>query len=436
MDKVRYTAARCLMRIEGDGFSNLTLKQELAGIENERDAAFCTALVYGTVSRLRTLDFVLTGLCAKPLDRLDAEIRAILRSGAYQLLYMSRVPAHAAVSESVALAYAFKKRSAAGLVNAILRAVPRFDFGRLDRIADPVRRLAVRWSSSDDVARLLIDQYGELRAGQMLEATLEPQHRYIRVNSLAGDPDETLRLLCDGGFRLEPTFVPGVWRQTDGLPLQKSPLFADGRVAIVGLWSAAAAHALSPQPGDKTIDCCAAPGGKTAILAELMRNTGELFACDVQPARLRLLRETCRRLKAGARVMLADAAVFCPTLGGADGVLCDVPCSGLGMLAAKPELRYKKAGELAGLPALQRAILENAARYVKTGGRLVYSTCTVNTAENEGVTAAFRAAHPELRPVMPAVFAGHPLQTDGSVINLPLTAGEHGFYVATFQKMW
>ena len=134
--------------------------------------------------------------------------------------------------------------------------------------------------------------------------------------------------------------------------------------------------------------------------------------------------------------MLADAAVFCPTLGGADGVLCDVPCSGLGMLAAKPELRYKKAGELAGLPALQRAILENAARYVKTGGRLVYSTCTVNTAENEGVTAAFRAAHPELRPVMPAVFAGHPLQTDGSVINLPLTAGEHGFYVATFQKMW
>ena len=108
----------------------------------------------------------MTDLCAKPLDRLDAEIRAILRSGAYQLLYMSRVPAHAAVSESVALAYAFKKRSAAGLVNAILRAVPRFDFGRLDRIADPVRRLAVRWSSSDDVARLLIDQYGASRQRQ------------------------------------------------------------------------------------------------------------------------------------------------------------------------------------------------------------------------------------------------------------------------------
>lgn len=430
MDRVRYTAAKCFMKIEDCGYSNLVLKEQLRDVTDRREAAFCTALVYGSVSRRLTLEYVLNKFLKIKLSRLDPEIRAVLMTGAYQILYMDKVPDFAAVNESVSLAYAFKKKSAAPLVNAVLRAVRGFDFSEIDSIADVTKRFSVKYSASEYVVGLLLAQYGADTAESILLATLEPQNTYIYFNPLrpGGETDELQADL------LQDTFINNIKRYDGCAPLQGS-LFADGHVSLMGLWSAAAAGALEAKPGYKVIDCCAAPGGKSAYIAGMMNNRGRILSCDINKSRVKLICETAKRLGADIiEPIEADATVFGTDFESADRVLCDVPCSGLGVMASKPEIRLRSEAA-DGLCELQRAILANCARYVKRGGRLVYSTCTLNREENEGVVDRFLDDHPDFRAVTPQIFADLPHKDINYVLNLPTIAGEQGFFVATLERM-
>lgn len=430
MDKVRYTAARCLIKIENNGYSNLVLKKELSECTDPRDSAFCTSLVYGTVSRMRTLDAILSAYLKGKVEKLDPKVRAILRSGVFQLLFMDKVPVFAAIDESVKLAYAFKKTSASGLVNAVLRNVSKLKGTDLFA-AHALKAPGIRYSVSDYIAKLMFEQYGNEAAG-ILDSSFVPQPVYASVNPLVRPVPQTVEMLAQAGFESEKTFVKDVYHLSSS-PI-KDRLFEDGSVSPIGLWSAAAAAALEAQSGDKVIDVCAAPGGKSAYIAEQCMNSAEIYSCDISESRLSLISELAKRTAAKLHVVTADARVYNDKFACADRVLCDVPCSGIGVLSAKPDIRYKTQSEIEPLPALQREILNNSARYVKHGGRLVYSTCTINKNENEAVADEFLACNPEFFPVTPDVFVNSTLTADKYIVNIPKNGGEQGFFVASFER--
>lgn len=432
MDKARYLAVKCLLKIEKNGYSNLVLKEQLSDVTDRRDAAFCTAIVYGVISRRVTLEYILNKYLKTKLVRLDSEIRAILLSGAYQVLFMERVPDFAAVNESVGLTTVFKKKSAGALVNAVLRAVKRFDFSEFDLISDLAERYALKYSTGRFVAEMLIAQYGEKTAELILESTLAPQNTYIYTNPLKPSGELTeLTERCE----LRPTFVENIFEYNDGSVAQ-SNLFKNGNISILGLWSAAAAAALEPQKGHKVVDACAAPGGKSVYLAGMMKNSGKIYSCDINKSRLSLIAEAAARLNAVIiEPVLADATVFSQEFIGADRVLCDVPCSGIGVMASKPELRYREESGMEELCLLQRRILENCSKYVKSGGRLVYSTCTINRAENEGNIDWFLSTHKDFHAVTPSVFNDRSETDINYVLNLPIMGGQQGFFVATLERM-
>ncbi len=435
MKNPRRAAAAALMRQEKDGYSNLVLKSALDGFDGApRDRAFCSALFYGTVERMVTLDYILQKYLTRPLSRLDAEVRAVLRSGLYQARYMQSVPVRAAVSESVALARALGKSSASGMVNAVLRRAAAYDLGA-ERFADECTRLSVQYSVSGPVARLLYEKCPEECEG-ILRAGFTPPPLAVRVNTLKTDADALRSALAAQGVEARPGCAPdSLYLDCKG-GVTALDSFQSGLFHVQGVASQLACAALAAKPGERVLDLCAAPGGKSATLAQYMRNTGTLVARDAAENRLPLIAETFRRLGvACARVEYGDAASYDPSLENADAVLCDVPCSGLGVLAKKPDIRLKTLESLDGLTALQRGILETASRYVKSGGRLVYSTCTLNPDENAGIVAPFLERHPEFtaRP-LPCAVKGVVCRPDGLTTLYPHRTGTDGFFIALLTK--
>ncbi|MBQ4094408.1 MAG: 16S rRNA (cytosine(967)-C(5))-methyltransferase RsmB, partial [Oscillospiraceae bacterium] len=376
-DAARKLAAECLLRCEAGGYSNLVLRQMLGKSElPRRDRAFCTALVLGTLSRVRTLDALLQPYLKKPVARLDGEVRVLLRMGAYQLKYMRGVPQHAAVNESVQLCRALKKSSAAGMVNAVLRRTAEADAEAvLAAIKDPVQRLAVSCSVEDALAAQFLSLYGE-RAEAVLQSFFAPAAIYARCNTLKCSEDALCAALQGANITAEQTALPGCLRLAEGFSGACAPL-ADGRMRIQSLPAQLAAFAVGARAGERVLDLCSAPGGKTLCLAQDMENRGHITACELHEHRLKLVLQ--QAALEGVDIITGvcgDAAQFqSDTL--FDRVLCDVPCSGYGELASKPELRYRPPSFSAELPALQYAILENGARLLKAGGTLVYSTCTL-----------------------------------------------------------
>lgn len=435
MQYPRRLAAEALIRIERGGYSNLVLAGLLrdSGL-SPRDRAFCSRLVYGVLERRRLLDARLSPFLKKPVDKLDAQVRAALRLGLYQQLYMDGVPNAAAVNESVKLVRALGKSSAAGLVNAVLR-----------RAAGPwqpvfhseAERLGVTCSVSDEIAALFMDAFGP-QAGPLLEACFEPPALTVRVNALRTDPAALAARLKEEGVQAEPAWVPGSLQLYGAGEIAALPAFQQGLFHVQGLASQLAAAALDARPGQRVLDLCAAPGGKSATIAQAMQNTGQLFCCDAAASRLPLIEKLLARLGVtNAQVLRSDAAQPVPELQSMDRVLCDVPCSGLGVLAKKPDIRYKDLSDLPRLIETQRAILACGAEALRPGGRLVYSTCTVNPAENQAVVRGF-LAHRRDYKLLPPPFAlpEGALDDDGMITFLPGTARMDGFFVACLERLW
>lgn len=364
-------------------YSNLTVKYGLDGFD-ARDRAFITALVYGTLDKMIHLDYVLS-LYAK--GRLQPKIRNLLRLGAYQILYMDRIPDSAAVDSSVTLAETIGKGPLKGYINGVLRTVSR-EKENIPYPEETAARISVQYSYPEFLVREMILEHGAARTEEM--CAFEGEHRTcLRVNTEKigiSEFKEKLALPWKNGKYFD-----------DCVYIEGEPCFLEeGLCCVQGEASMAVVRALAPQRGERILDCCAAPGGKTVYIAQRMQQ-GSIVALDKHEHRVKLIESNVQRCGVADRV---EARVADMTqeqhLGSFDRVLADVPCSGLGVVEQKPEIKNTVTPQnLAELEKVQTQILENASRCVRPGGILVYSTCTVRKAENEEIIKRFLAAHPE-----------------------------------------
>lgn len=430
----RALAARLLLQSErARSYANLALD---AALKRETlsaaDAALCAALVYGVAERRRTLDFQLEGLLQKPLAQLPAQTRAALRLGLYQLFYMQRIPAHAAIYESVELVkHANQSRHTAGLVNAVLRKAQAR--GLVLPEGDDNASLSIRYACPQWLVALWRESY-PAHYLQLLEHSFDAGASAIRVNTLQTNTQALAQLL-------EAKEIPGL---PDALQLESGgavtqlPGFAQGLFHVQDAAAQLCCHALAPQAGELVLDLCAAPGGKSFTCAQLMQDKGRLLALELHAKRVKLIEQGAARLGLSCIQALQgdarQAAAVLPEGEKAARVLCDVPCSGLGVLRKKPDIREKLRTELDKLPEMQYSIVCEGARCLAKGGAMVYATCTLNPAENEQVCRRFLAQHPHFRaePVLPQLSGLR--SSEGFLTLMPHTNGTDGFFIAKFSR--
>lgn len=394
----RQTAFRVLNRIErNNAYSNLALDAELRQNQGETvSAPFVTALVYGVLERKITLDYILSAFLTKPIKKLRPEVLTALRMGAYQLQFMDKVPTSAAVNESVKLVKNNGCAYAAGLVNSVLRKVANAEVIYPDK-TDFIKYLSIRYSCPTSLVQHYIKDYGEENAEGILSSSLGAVPTVLRVNTLKTDAAHLKTALAEEGFSAELGQTENTLVIKNGGAIEQSKAYQNGLFHVQDTASALCVQTLDAKPGQRVIDVCAAPGGKTFTLAQMMENQGEILAFDLHAHRVRLIETGAARLGLSiVKASVQDASVFAPALENtADRVLCDVPCSGLGTIRRKPEIRYKDLAFIDNLTHLQYNILVHASKYLKSGGVLVYSTCTLNRAENDAVCDRFLQENPD-----------------------------------------
>lgn len=403
-----------------------------------RDAALATRLTYGVLQNRALCDFYLAAFSSVRLRKIAPRVLDCLRMGVYQLTMMERIPAHAAVGETVGLIekYAHAAPRTVGFANGVLRALARAaEQGALPVLNCPDKEsyYALRYSHPEWLVRALSAQFGQKLTGQLCAANNETAPLSLRV--CRGTRADAVAALEQAGFAPRPHPAIAEIILCAGGDIASLPLFLDGVVTVQDGAGAVCVDVLAPQAGALVIDCCAAPGGKSFAIAARMQDRGRVVSCDIHAHKLEKIAQGAARLGLGnIETRLADATKPQQELIGlADFVLCDVPCSGMGIIRKKPEIRYKPEEELAGLPALQRAILDNCAQYVKPGGTLVYSTCTVLRRENEDVVRGFLQARTDFA----AEAFTHPVcgaRADGMVTLLPPVHDTDGFFIAKLRR--
>ena len=415
-----------LRRVEQDGaYADRALAAEAtrAGLD-PRERAFATQLAYGAVQRRRTLDHVIAACAGRPVERLDAPVRDALRLGVLQLLFLDGVAPHAAVDQSVELA-----KAAGGpgfkLVNAVLRRAGRDGRRLLGALDDATpQSAAVRYSVPDWLAELWWDALGGEEARALLAVVNEPAESALRANTLVADRDAVRAQLAERGIATRPALDPLAAAPVtipEGLVLDApmdlagDPLWRGGALVAQSRAAMTAARLLDPPRGARVLDLCAAPGGKATHLAALVGPGGEVVAVERNARRAAALRQTVERLRAASivRVETADAAE--PRTDGLfDAVLVDPPCSGLGTLQGRPDLRWRAQPEaIEQVAELQLQILTAGAHALKPGGALVYSTCTISRHENEDVVARFLTREPRFALERRHLLLPHRDGTDG-----------------------
>jgi 16S rRNA (cytosine967-C5)-methyltransferase len=362
----------------------------------DRDRRLATELVYGTLRRRGSLDRCLEPSLRKPIERLDPEVLRILRLGAYQVLFLDRVPDHAAVNESVSLANRYGPRGSGSLVNAALRALCRAKAEQSGVVSASVQ--AGMADFPDWLDRIWTKELGKEKACELMGAMLSVPQTVLRANTLRTNRIRLIDRLSREGYEGEPVEgLPQAVRLPEGGDIQKTECYRQGWCIQQDSASQLIVEMLDPRLGESVLDLCAAPGIKTTHIAEKMENQGLLVALDSNPARLRELVKCCRRMgvtlaepvcgdASGPWLPLSDRLTF-------DRILVDVPCSGLGVLRRNPEKKWRPAPDFATLCSLQERLVRTAAPLVRSGGILVYSTCTVHRAENEAIVERFLAEH-------------------------------------------
>lgn len=427
----RSAALRALLRCEKNGaWSGAVIDSALReqGLES-RDAALAARLCLGVLQNDRYLDYHLDRLCH---GSLEPRLRSILRLGAYQLLFLDKVPDHAAVSETVQLCRSVGLDRAAGLVNAVLRRLAS-EKESLPPIPGEgtAEYLATRWSHPLWLAKKLIAERGYAFAEDFFRANNEPAPLCIQVNRLRVSPEDYIRALerAEIPYRAFPE-LPGCL-ELEGGKVTELPGFEEGLFYVQDRAARCAAEAADVRPGMRVLDACAAPGGKSFAAAIAAGGDCELLACDIHEKKLRLIESGAKRLGIGCiRTRCMDARTFEPEFEGAfDRVLADVPCSGLGVIRKRPEIRRKSETEIAALPEIQAAILDNLALYVKPGGLLLYSTCTVLREENREQVRRFLETHPDFQ------IEGCPYFTEGLYEFWPQKDGTDGFFAARLRRI-
>ena len=403
VSEARQCAYRVVRRVsDGEAFADRAFRGEADRIGlGGRDRAFAQQLAYGTVQRTGTLDYVLTAVSSRPIESIDPALRDILRLGVFQLVYLGGVPDHAAVSQTVELA---KLEAGRGhrFANALMRHAAREGRELVGELTDgSPAEAAILHSHPEWLARLWWDALGSSEALALLEHDNHAPENAVRANELLVTPAKLRELLAAQGVRTrQPDGIPEAVVLESPFDLHGSDLFERGALMPQSRGSMLVGHSLAPRPGERVLDLCAAPGAKTTHLAALMRGRGELVAVERHSGRSDALRRNCARMGAGwVDVRTAEAGSV--DLGGQlfDRVLLDPPCSDLGTLQSRPDVRWRKTpAMIEELTVAQRRLLDAAAARVRPGGTLVYSTCTISPRENERLVEQFAAARPDFEP--------------------------------------
>ena len=413
MANARKTAVKVLAKIEKEGtYSNLGVAEALKNSElNPQDKSLATAIIYGVLDRKITLDYILSKFLRTPINKTEPFTLTVLRSALYQIKYMDKIPESAAVNEAVKIMKSSKFSRNSGFVNGVLRSVLRTDV-EIPK-GDDAKSLSVRYSCPLWIVESFLNDYGLEDTKALLGESLKPAPTVLRINTVKADISEIEKEYEINGNSVE---------LTKGIDISNSELYKKGFVYAQDYASQKVVEVLNPKAGDRVLDVCAAPGGKSFTMANLMGNKGEILACDLYPHRVELIRKTAKRLGLDIiKTAVADATGYNPEFGEFDCILCDVPCSGLGVIRRKPEIKYNALPQLEELKNIQLSILRNAVKYLKKGGKLLYSTCTLRREENEKLVISFQKEYNDLCKVYEHTFMPHKDGTDG-------------FYCALFEK--
>lgn len=436
---VREAALDVLESVEkNQSYSNLLLNHaiEKHGIKGP-DTGLLTELTYGTIQRRMTLDFYLEPFINK---KLESWVRQLLRLSLYQMIYLDKIPDRAVLFEAVEIGKRRGHKGIASMVNGILRSVQRKGIPSTDTIQDPVERISIETSHPQWLVKRWVDQFGIEKTREMCETNITAPLQTARVNTLRTNADEVISALTEEGLSVQKSsIVPDAIVSLKG-NLAKTDAFRKGLLTIQDESSMLVGHSLDVKEDLRVLDACAAPGGKSTHIAELMKGEGKVFSLDLHKHKIKLISENAARLglpniETKAQDSRQAGEIFEPET--FDRILVDAPCSGLGVLRRKPDIKYsKQESDLDSLQKIQLEILKAVSPLLKKGGLLVYSTCTVDRIENQGTVERFLRENPELRPyplshlpetVMPFI-DGHMLQI------FPQDFGGDGFFISCFKK--
>jgi 16S rRNA (cytosine967-C5)-methyltransferase len=433
----RLAAFNALRKVEEGIFSSVALAAVDPQLSSQ-DRALCHELVLGILRWQLQLDAIIEHFAKRNVEQLDAPVLHALRLGIYQIRFLSRIPASAAVNESVNLVSLARLSSARSFVNAVLRRATREpDYSPAAEIADPLERIAIETSHPSWLIERWTNAFGIGQAELIARANNEASPVAIRVVKTVADENEVLEKLRSAGAELVRSEIAGSAWRVSGATAKLREMSERGEIYIQDEASQLVAEVLNAHSGDRVLDVCAAPGGKTALVAERAGDSAEVIGMDVSPRRLSTIAQTIElhRLKS-IKLMVADANLSLPFDGEFDRVLLDAPCSGTGTLRHNPEIRWRLTNEdISQLAAQQNRFLMNAAAVVKPGGFLVYSTCSIEMEENEEVVRNFLLSNDRFTqvsvPVKPAL-----LTDSGAARTWPHRQGTDGFFIAVLRNTY
>lgn len=439
----RKIAAKIIYDIEINGaYTNIALTKAFDQTDglSSVEKRLVSELVHGVTERRITLDYIISKFSSIKLTKIAPKVLNALRLGVYQLLYMDKIPESAAVNESVKIAKSVGGQKSGGFVNAILRNVIR----NKDNIKYPDTQnefLSVYYSYPIEIIDMFLTEFEYDFVRDMLEAFNERSKLYLRCNTVKTTPEKLVSDLNDNGINAEyyssPLFpglnyIISVEKIGD---IEKLPSYINGEFYIQDVAASLVTEVLNPKSGDVVIDMCAAPGGKTTHIAEKMKNNGKVYAFDIYEHKIKLIRENAKRLDLDiCEAKIQDATLINEDyINKADCILVDAPCSGIGIIGKKPDIKYqRKPSDIKELSEISYKILCNAAKYVKSGGTLVYSTCTVMKAENEDNIIRFLDKFKDEFYLEPIMAIDKP--NDGYITLYPHIDGTDGFFMCRLKK--
>ncbi len=432
-DRSRKLAVDALMEVEKSAYSNIALNRFLSRADSSVDAQFVTRLFYGTIERKKTLDYMISVFAGRRPEKIDLDVLCILRAGAYQLKYMDSVPDYAAIDSSVELCRAYRKKSAKGFVNAILRRISGYDINSAN-FASEADRVCTVYSVNRDIADVLMRDHPDSYES-ILSSLFQTPRFTVVINTTKVSVDDYLKALTENGISYGRTEIDNCIEIELKGAVTSLPGYREGHFFVQGVPSRFVTELTGAKAGDRVVDLCAAPGGKSFSTYIRMEGKGTVISCDPNPSRLKVLRNSRERLGLdGIETVVNSGEVYNEKLEGRDIVICDVPCSGIGTISKKPDLRYKDLSDIDGLCRLQLDILRTGAGYLKDGGVLVYSTCTINDRENRDVVRKFLAENCSFSLVKPEKVPANGTVEDSMVTFLPDEGYTDGFFAAAMRK--
>ncbi|MDQ5983601.1 MAG: Ribosomal RNA small subunit methyltransferase B [Eubacteriales bacterium SKADARSKE-1] len=443
MSNARETAFEALLKVEKEeAYSNIVLNNIIKISDlSSKDISLCSAIFYGVLEKKLTLNYIISKYSKMPIKKLSIEVLLIFYIGIYQLFYMNKIPKSAAVNESVKLSKCKKLYSAAGFINGILRSIVR-DGTKLsldDLEENSLKYLSIKYSCPEWIISMWQSSYGDQCTIGILKSLEIKVPINIRVNTLKTTKKELMNILVNEGLKVcDINLLENSLEISGTGSIESLKSFKDGLFHVQDISSQICCKILDPKPGYKVADVCAAPGGKSFTIAELMKNNGEILSFDLYEQKVNLIKNGAKRL--GIEIIkskVKDAKLPMESGTLVDRVLCDAPCSGFGIIRRKPEIRYKDKDLFKDLPKLQYEILSASEKKLKPSGTLVYSTCTLNQKENGEVADKFLIEHKNYEP-LPILLEGVDKAIDEPKNQLTLMPHIHntdGFFIACFRKL-